>query len=270
MTSIPIYQVDAFADAVFGGNPAAVCFLDGWLDDQVLQGIAAENNLAETAFVAPADDEVAHYALRWFTPTVEVDLCGHATLASASILLTQRDPGRSSVTFSTRSGYLTVRRSDAGYEMDLPARPPLPVDEPEGLAHAIGVAPSEVLQGSNEHGMFLAVLETADQVRAVDPDLGFIAGLNGDGLIVSAPAGKSDKCDFVSRYFAPAAGIPEDPVTGSAHCVLIPYWADRLGQTTLSARQVSSRGGRLSCRLEGERIVVGGNAVLYLEGTITV
>lgn len=270
MVSIPIYQVDAFADAVFGGNPAAVCFLDHWLDDQVLQGIAAENNLAETAFVAPSDDEVAHYALRWFTPTVEVDLCGHATLASAFILLTQRDPTRSNVTFTTRGGYLTVHRAGSGYEMDMPARPPSQVPVPDGLSEAIGVTPDAFLQASNEHGMYLAVLASAAVVRKANPDLGFIAQMDGDGLIITAPGAEADKCDFVSRYFAPAAGIPEDPVTGSAHCVLAPYWAERLGKMALSAKQVSQRGGSLACRVEGERVVLSGNTILYLEGTITV
>jgi len=270
MVSLPIYQVDAFTDAVFGGNPAAVCFLDRWLDDQVMQGIAAENNLAETAFVAPSDDEIAHYALRWFTPTVEVDLCGHATLASASVLLTQRDPTRSNVTFATKSGYLTVQRTDAGYEMDLPARPPSESRMPDGLAKAIGVRPEAFLRASNDGGMCLAVLDAASSVRSVNPDLEYVADMDGDGLIVTARADKSDECDFVSRYFAPAAGIPEDPVTGSAHSVLVPYWSEQLGTTSMSAKQVSKRGGSLSCRLQGNRVVLGGNAVLYLEGTITI
>ncbi len=278
MATIPIYQVDAFTDAVFGGNPAAVCFLDAWLDDQVMQNIAAENNLAETAFVAPSSDEIAHYALRWFTPTQEVDLCGHATLAAASILLSMRDPSRSMVMFATLSGNLTVHRADGGYEMDLPSRPPKVEPMPGGLAQAIGARPEEFLQASNKKGMYLAIIDSADHVRSVDPDMDFIKSLPGDGLIISAPgrgAGDrtergTDDCDFVSRYFAPSAGIPEDPVTGSAHSVLVPYWAERLGKLTLSARQVSRRGGSLACRLQGDRVILGGNAILYLEGTITV
>ena len=177
------------------------------------------------------------------------------------------DPSRSRVTFSTLSGNLTVRRADTDYEMDLPSRSPVVVPQPDGLAQAIGSRPEEFLQASNENGMNLAILAAADQVRTADPDLDFIKGLSGDGLIISAPG---DNCDFVSRYFAPNAGIPEDPVTGSAHCVLVPYWAERLGKLTLSARQVSRRGGALACRLDGARVILGGNAILYLEGTITI
>ncbi len=267
MPSQTIYQVDAFAEEVFKGNPAAVCFLDEWLDDQVMQNIALENNLSETAFVGPSDDEIAHFSLRWFTPTVEVDLCGHATLASASVLMTRLDPSRSNVTFSTKSGYLTVRRAGAGFEMELPTRAPVDVDMPKDLPAFLGANVKAFLRAPNE-GMNLALLESAGKVRSVNPDLGYIKGMIGDGLIISAEGDGVDPVDFVSRYFVPQAGIPEDPVTGSAHCVLVPYWAERLGKTELSARQVSSRGGALSCRLEGDCVVLGGNAPLYLEGTI--
>ncbi|NQV45177.1 MAG: PhzF family phenazine biosynthesis protein [Rhodospirillales bacterium] len=268
MVTVPIYQVDAFTDVVFSGNPAAVCVLDKWLDDDVMQNVAAENNLAETAFVVPSSGEIADYDLRWFTPTQEVDLCGHATLATASILLSHRDPGRSKVMFATRSGNLIVRRADVGYEMELPCYPPVGANIPAGLSQAIGVKPEAFLRTSNEEGMNLAILEAADQVRSADPDLEFIKNMPGDGLIISAPGDTVDACDFVSRYFAPHAGIPEDPVTGSAHCVLAPYWAARLGKVTLSARQVSRRGGALTCRLDGDRVILGGNTILYLEGTI--
>lgn len=274
MTTIPIYQVDAFADAVFGGNPAAVCFLDAWLDDQLMQNIAAENNLAETAFVAPSGGEIAHYDLRWFTPTQEVDLCGHATLATASVILSQRDPSRSNVTFATRSGILAVGRGDDHYELDLPSLPPLATSTPDGIDQVIGVAPTEFLKVQNENGMNLAIFDTADRIRSAEPDMDYIKGMAGDGLIISAPGDPSgdstDNFDFVSRYFAPNAGIPEDSVTGSAHSVLVPYWAERLGRLTLSARQVSRRGGSLACRLDGDRVILGGTAVLYLEGTISV
>lgn len=276
MVTVPIYQADAFTDTVFSGNPAAICILDTWLDDQVMQDIAAENNLAETAFVVPSSGEIADYDLRWFTPTQEVDLCGHATLAAAFILLTRHASGRSKVTFVTRSGNLIVQRAGAGYEMELPSYPPVIVDEPVELSQAIGIKPEAFLRASNEGGMNLAILKTVDQVLSVSPDLEFIKNMTGDGLIISAPGDTGDgdtgnavgSCDFVSRYFAPQAGIPEDPVTGSAHCVLVPYWVERLGKLTLSARQVSHRGGVLACRLDGGRVILGGNVILYLEGTI--
>lgn len=270
MATIPIYQVDAFADSVFRGNPAAVCFLDTWLDASVMQDIAAENNLSETAFVIPSDDEVADYDLRWFTPTEEVRLCGHATLATASVILNQRDPGRSKVTFSTLSGNLTVNRKDNGYEIDLPSLPPVNAPTPDELSDIVNGAPVLFLRERDDGGKNLAILETAEQVRSAAPDMQLTMRLPGDGLIISAPGDAVDNCDFVSRYFAPNGGIPEDPVTGSAHSVLVPYWSERLGKLIMSARQVSHRGGSLSCRLNGGRVVLGGNAVLFLEGTISI
>lgn len=270
MATLSMYQVDAFADSVFCGNPAAVCILDEWLDDRVMQNIASENNLSETAFATLSSGEIAQYDLRWFTPTQEVDLCGHATLATASILLDQRDPGRSKVTFATRSGVLTVWRSEDGYEMELPAQPPVEVNMPDGIHACLGVEPVEFLRASIDNGMNMAVLNSAAQVRTVEPDFDYIKVMQGDGLIVTAPGDDIDPVDFVSRYFAPQAGIPEDPVTGSAHCVLVPYWVERLGRASLAARQVSQRGGSLTCRLEGDRVALGGNAVLYLEGAISI
>lgn len=257
---LPIYQVDAFADAVFGGNPAAVVPLEAWLPDATLQAIAAENNLAETAYYVPKGDG---WELRWFTPAVEVDLCGHATLAT-TFVLAQKDPERTRFTFATRqAGELVVTREGERFVLDFPSRPPGPVEVPADLAAALGgPAPSAVLGGRD----YLVVYDDADTVRTLRPDTGRIAALDRYAVIVTAPG--DGGIDFVSRFFAPRQGIPEDPVTGSAHCTLIPYWAERLGKTTLSARQVSARGGNLACGLAGDRVKIGGTAVLYLEGVI--
>jgi len=266
MTTIPIYQVDSFTDAVFGGNLAAVGFLDAWLDDHVMRGIAAENNPAETAFVTPSSDEASHYALRWFIPTQEVGLCGYATPGGdLDPVVHAGAPSRSMVMFGTLGGNLAVHRADGDYEMDLPSHPPKIEPMPGGLAQAIGARPEEFLQASNENGMYLAIAESADHVCSFDPDMDFIKSLPGDGLIISAPGNGMGNCDFVSRYFAPNTGIPEAPVTGPAYSVLVPYWAERLGELTLSARQVSHRGGSLSCHLVEDRVILGGNAILYLE-----
>ena len=254
---IPIYQVDAFTSEVFRGNPAAVCLLEAWLPDATMQAIAAENNLAETAFFVREGDI---YRLRWFTPTVEVDLCGHATLASASVLL--RQPGE--VKFSTRSGMLAVRRDGDGLlTMDFPALPASPMDAPPSLAKGLGVVPRETLRAKN----WLAVLESEDAVRNLTPDFASLATLHPFGTIVTAPG---REVDFVSRFFGPSFGIPEDQVTGSAHCTLTPYWAARLGKKKLRARQVSKRVGELICEDKGERVALSGRCALYLEGTISV
>ncbi len=258
--TLPIYVVDAFAAARFAGNPAAVCPLDSWLPDATLQSIAAENNLSETAFFLRNG---GGFDLRWFTPTVEVDLCGHATLAAAYVIIEHLEPGIEDVSFNTRSGVLKVRREGDLLVLDLPAQPPKPSDLGELVAEALGVGPQAVLQA----GKFMAVLADECQVRDVVPDLARVAGLPGDGLIITA---RGQDCDFVSRYFAPHAGIPEDPVTGSAHCVLVPYWAAELDRAELSARQLSARGGELQCRLRGDRVLLGGRAVPYLEGRILV
>jgi PhzF family phenazine biosynthesis protein len=259
---IPIYQIDAFASRVFAGNPAAVCPLEAWLPDDVLQSIATENNLSETAYLLARDD--GDYDLRWFTPTVEVDLCGHATLASAYVIDRELEPGRGHMRFHTRSGPLEVAREGDVYAMDFPSHPPRPVapDVARAVADALGSQPQEVHQAKS----FLALLADQAAVLAAEPDLARVKDLPGDGLIVTAPG---DECDFVSRYFAPHAGIPEDPVTGSAHCRLTPFWARRLDKARLSARQVSRRGGELEVEDRGERVKIAGRCAAYMSGRIT-
>jgi predicted PhzF superfamily epimerase YddE/YHI9 len=259
---LPIYQVDAFTDSLFGGNPAAVCPLEAWLPEKTMQAIAAENNLAETAFFVR---EGRDYALRWFTPTVEVDLCGHATLAAGYIVFRFIEPERDSVSFRTmNAGALVVSRRGDMLALDFPARPAVPVEPPPGLVVALGGVPREVLR-ARDH---LVVYGSAAEVAALDPDLAALAKVDCWAAIVTAP-GESG-IDFVSRFFAPAQGVPEDPVTGSSHCTLVPYWARRLGKTKLEARQLSRRGGALSCALDGDRVSIAGRAVLYLEGQIEV
>ena len=259
---LPLYQVDAFTDRLFGGNPAAVVPLEQWLPDATLQAIAAENNLAETAFFVP---EGAAYALRWFTPTVEVDLCGHATLASAYVIFRFLDPRREQVEFRTlKAGMLRVTRDGDVLALDFPSRPPEPITAPATLATALGKAPAAVLAARD----YLAVYERSEDVAALAPDFAALARLDRFAVIATAPG--RDGVDFVSRFFAPAQGIDEDPVTGSSHCTLTPYWAKRLGKTRLEARQISRRVGALTCTLAGERVIIAGRCVLYLEGAITV
>ncbi len=257
---IPIYQVDAFASHLFTGNPAAICPLDQWLDDARMQSIAAENNLSETAFFVR---ESGGYRLRWFTPTCEVDLCGHATLASAYVVFEYLDPGAKSVRFHTQSGELTVQRTGELLTMDFPSRPPLPCPDSTAMARALGKQPRE-LHGCDD---YLAVFDTEEDVRSLAPNMGAVAALDRFAVIVTAPG---REVDFVSRFFAPAHGVDEDPVTGRAHCTLVPYWAARLGKTKLHALQVSTRGGELWCELLGDRVAISGRAVPYLEGTISV
>ena len=249
---LPIYQVDAFSARVFGGNPAAVCPLEAWLPDDVLQSIAAENNLAETAFYVL---EGSHYRLRWFTPTVEVALCGHATLASALVI------GTPEVRFITKSGELTVTRSGDLFTMDFPSLTlePYPLDQ--SLIAALGGRPTEILVSRD----YLVVYETEEEVLALKPNTEALRPFGRFAVIVTAPGSKSD---FVSRFFAPLQGVPEDPVTGSAHCTLTPYWAKRLGKTSLHAFQVSKRGGELWLEDKGERVTISGKGALYLEGAI--
>lgn len=262
MIHIPIYQVDAFTDQLFGGNPAAVCPLPDWLPDTVMQSIAAENNLAETAFFVREGED---YALRWFTPTVEVDLCGHATLASAHVIFSLLEPARKKVAFRTlKSGILTINREGDRLAMDFPTWPSLPIDSAPGVAIALGKPPKEV----REARFYLAVYDHATDVAALAPDFAALAKLDRLAVIATAPG--ENGVDFVSRFFAPALGIPEDPVTGAAHCALVPYWAKRLGKSALEARQISRRGGKLTCTLAGDRVIIAGRAVLYLEGKITV
>lgn len=259
---LPIYQVDAFADAVFGGNPAAVCPLEAWLPDAVMQAIAAENNLSETAFLVPEGDG---YRLRWFTPKCEIDLCGHATLASASVVFAHLRPEAAQVAFETRSGRLTVARDCELLVMDFPARPPAPKPPHPGLVPALGAAPAEVLFA----GYWLAVYESAATVRGLAPDFRALMAVDVPDVIVTAP-GDEAGIDFVSRFFAPGHGIDEDPVTGAAHCILTPYWSARLGKRDLRAHQVSARGGRIDCGDRGTRVRLAGRAVAYLEGVITI
>lgn len=258
---LPLYQVDAFTDRVFAGNPAAVCPLPRWLPDATLAAIAAENNLSETAYVVPRGDD---WELRWFTPTIEVDLCGHATLAAAFVLLSLHPQRERLRFFSREAGELSVGRDGDLLVLDFPARVPQPIEITEHVVRALGgVTPQALLRASKN----LAVFETERTIRALSPDFDLIEQLPGDGLIVSAPG---DEVDFVSRYFAPHAGIDEDPVTGSAHCTLTPYWAEQLGKPTMQARQISARGGSLRCTLNGDRVEIAGRAVLYLEGTIEI
>src|SRR5258705_4143814 len=259
---IPLYQIDAFADGPFTGNPAAVCPLESWLPDKVMQSVAAENNLSETAFFVPEGDG---YRLRWFTPTTEVDLCGHATLASAFVVFRWLTPQRSEVSFQTQqAGPLTVSRDGDLLALDFPARPPSPCPIPAELATALGRRPAAVLAARD----YLAVYDTAEDIKALTPDFAAIAALDRFAVIVTAPG--TGGIDFVSRFFAPARGVDEDPVTGSAHCTLIPYWAERLGKTRLEARQLSRRGGALSCALRGDRVMIAGRVALYLTGAIEI
>lgn len=256
---IPIYQVDAFTLGPFSGNPAAVCPLDAWLPDDILQNIAAENNLSETAFVVAREEG---YDLRWFTPAVEVDLCGHATLASGFVVLNHLRPDLDSVSFDTMSGHLLVTRAGERLSMDFPARAPTPVSVSEALSEALGEVPSEVHLSRD----ILALYDDEASVRRLSPNYAKLAALDeGLGVIVTA---KGNTVDFVSRVFAPKAGIDEDPVTGSAHCTLVPFWADRLGQSQLVAHQVSMRGGELHCELRGDRVVMSGQCSLFLTGSI--
>jgi len=256
---IPIYQIDAFTRNLFKGNPAAVCPLESWLEDKTLQALAAENNLSETAFFVLRGD---HYDLRWFTPKMEVDLCGHATLASAHVIFHFLDPSATVVRFQTRSGLLSVEREDDLLSMQFPARPGAPVHPPESLIQGLGVQPQEVLFSRD----YLAVFGSEETVKSITPDTSHLMKLDGLGVIVTAP-GK--EADFVSRFFAPKAGVPEDPVTGSAHCTLIPYWARRLRKKELHALQFSERGGELFCTDLGDVVRIAGHAVTYLEGSIT-
>ena len=257
-----IFQVDAFTTRRFSGNPAAVIPMDRFLADSVLQAIAQENNLSETAFLVRENGD---YRLRWFTPLAEVPLCGHATLASAAVVMERLEPARNEVVFHTRSGPLTVKRAEAGYVMDFPSKPPERVAVPPGFADALGVVPSEVF--ANDFN-YMAVLHSAEAVRELAPDLAAIARLDRPGICVTAPG--DDGYDFVSRYFVPAKGVPEDPVTGSTHCMLTPYWADRLGKTELRAFQASRRGGEIACRLVGDRVELQGSCVFYLEGEVEI
>ena len=257
---LDIYQVDAFTNKVFGGNPAAVVPLDAWLADDLMQSIALENNLSETAFFVREGD---HYELRWFTPTYEIDLCGHATLATAFVIFTILGSEDQVLRFETKSGLLTVERKGEKFVLDFPSRPATACEIPAGLIEAIGKQPKEILKSRD----YLVIYENEAEVLAIEPNFAELLKIDAHAVIVTA---KGENADFVSRFFAPEVGVFEDPVTGSAHCTLIPYWAEKLGKTEMFARQVSARGGELFCGLRGDRVKIGGDAKLYLKGEIFV
>lgn len=263
MTEIPIYQIDAFTHRPFAGNPAAVCPLVEWLPDETLLAIAAENNLAETAFFVRRGDQ---FDLRWFTPAVEVELCGHATLASGALVLERMEPTWEKVAFQTKSGQLVVKRAEGGsWALDLPSRPPVPTIVTGDLVEALGARPTYALQARD----LVAVFDDAEMVRRIKPDMERITALPTFAVAITAPGSHRDAdVDFVSRFFAPAKGVPEDPVTGSLHCTLVPYWAEKLGKTSLRARQVSARSGDLDCTLQGNRVELKGGAVMVIEGKL--
>ncbi len=264
MQQLQIFQIDAFSNRIFHGNPAAVCPLEAWLDDPILQAIAQENNLAETAFFVPSDDR---FHIRWFTPTQEVPLCGHATLASAFVIFTELEPARQSVQFESKSGFLQVTRQGSLLLMDFPAYPMVPCQSPLGeLFEGFKIQPQAIFVVEVDPNYYV-ILETEADVRAIEPDLRVLEQLHPYGVIVTAPGVQSD---CVSRYFAPSYGIPEDPVTGSIHCALVPYWAKRLGKSKIHAYQASPRGGDLFCEDQGERVLIGGHAVKYLTGNIEI
>ncbi len=265
----PIYQVDAFARRPFTGNPAAVCPLTEWLPAETMQQVAAENNLAETAFFIPLEGEEADFHLRWFTPTFEIDLCGHATLASAHVLWSERGFTKSEITFHSKSGLLKVRReTDGRLVLDFPSRPPRPLapaEHPAVLLRSLGPGAATPLAVLASRDLVVEFAHATD-VLALQPDFAALVDLGYIGLIATAPG--TDGVDFVSRFFAPEVGVPEDPVTGSAHSTLIPFWAAKLGKTDLFARQESARGGELWCRLRGDRVDIGGYAITFLRGEI--
>ncbi len=255
-----LYQIDAFTNRLFAGNPAAVCPLKKWLPDATMQAIALENNLSETAFFVPENDE---FAIRWFTPVTEVNLCGHATLASAYVIFNYLQPERKTVTFHSASGPLHIKKSKKQLRMDFPALPVTPCNIPQPMLDGLNIKPTAACASKD----YLAIFESEEQIRALKPNFKILSQLDRRGLIVTAPG---DKVDFVSRFFVPNAGVSEDPVTGSAHCALTPYWAKRLNKTKFKARQLSQRGGELRCELHGNRVYLFGNAVPYLIGKINI
>lgn len=257
---LPIYQVDAFTSKLFCGNPAAVCPLEHWLEDNVMQSIAAENNLAETAYFVKKEN---YYELRWFTPETEVDLCGHATLATAYVIFNLLKSETEKIIFQTKSGKLEVTKRNDLLVMNFPSRKPVPTKIPDGVIEALGKEPKEVLQSRD----LLLLYETEEEVLALQPNFNLLGKIDCFGYIATA---KGNEVDFVSRFFAPTQGINEDPVTGSAHSSLIPFWAERIGKNELHARQISKRGGELFCKLLGDRVEIAGNAFLYLTGFIEV
>lgn len=260
MKAQELYQVDAFADALFKGNPAAVCILERWLPEAVMQAIAAENNLSETAFAVKHEDA---YSIRWFTPENEVALCGHATLATAHVLFETREAQADELHFLSRErGSLTVRRDGAWLELDFPTDVPVESPLPEGMAAAMGASPEKCFKGLTD---YLLLYPDQKHLDALDPDYFSLGKIECRGVIATAPG---EEVDFVSRFFAPKCGVPEDPVTGSAHTVLIPFWQQRLGISKMEAQQRSSRGGRLRCEYHGDRVRIAGKAVTYMKAEI--
>lgn len=257
---LPIFQVDAFTERIFGGNPAAVCPLKSWLKEETMQQIAAENNLSETAFFVQKGNE---YELRWFTPELEVDLCGHATLATAHVLFEHLGYDKDEIHFQTKSGLLIVSKEGERLKMDFPTDDMPKVDPPAVLFQALGVRSDQVFASDD----YMVVLDSEEDVKNVEPDFSILSEVNARGIIVTAPG---DEVDFVSRFFAPRAGISEDPVTGSAHTKLTPYWSKILGKNTLEARQISKRVGALTCINKGERTEILGKAITYMTGEITI
>jgi len=257
---ITIYQIDAFSNRIFAGNPAAVCPLEEWLEGSLLQAIAQENNLSETAFFVPEKDG---YHIRWFTPVAEVDLCGHATLASAFVIFNYLDTSSSQIAFRSRSGRLTVVQEEELISMDFPSQPPVPCEAPKELLDGLNKEPLEILCSED----YFVLFSSEKAIVELKPDMGLLKKLDLRGVIVTA---KADKVDFVSRFFAPKFGIDEDPVTGSAHCALTPYWAKKLNKKDVHAHQVSQRGGELFCKDCGDRVVIAGRAVTFMEGSITI
>lgn len=256
---IKIYQIDAFADKLFAGNPAAVCPLDTWLPDDVLLNIAMENNLAETAYYVMEKDG---YRIRWFTPTVEVNLCGHATLATAAVLFNHEGYQDKQVTFNSRSGPLTVTKDGDFLTLDFPTDKITEVDLSTELTNPFNIKPVQAFKGKTD---YMLIFENENQVRKLSPDFRQLGAVKTRGFIVTA---KGDNVEFVSRFFAPQTGIDEDPVTGSAHTTLIPYWAKVLGKTEMNAIQCSARGGKLKCKMKGDRVEISGQAKMFLTGTI--
>lgn len=260
---IDIFQIDAFTNKLFGGNPAAVCPLDHWLKDELLQNIAIENNLAETAFFVQLSD--THFHLRWFTPEFEMDLCGHATLASAFVIFEELKFDRNQIFFETQSGILTVTKIDEYYELDFPSRPPIKSSLPKIISDGLNIQPVEVWKARD----YLLLYNSEDDIKNIEPNIEIVNQINIDpgGIIVTSKSGAND-VDFVSRLFTPQASIFEDPVTGSAHCTLVPFWAERLDKINLRALQISKRGGELLCTLDKDRVRMKGKAVKYLQGVI--
>lgn len=259
---LPVYQVDAFATEVFRGNPAAIIPLESWLDDTTLQAIAMENNLSETAYLVKRGDG---YDLRWFTPAVEVDLCGHATLAAAHVLFEHLEHATEQVLFHTRSGELRVARSGAGLTLDFPVNELAPIEVDLAVCDALGGIASEAMVPLGSTGVALYVYEFQEDVANLAPDFRALVAATENCIIVTAPG---DNCDFVSRFFGPQVGIDEDPVTGSAHCTLVPYWAGRLHTNALQGRQISARGGELACELRDGRVFMTGTAVTFMRGVV--